>query len=821
MQKTTGAGVIAFLVSVFLGGLFGCSSSTPTASFDRVARARVEGFALEGSPVVLVHDPAAAPPGDVPVAGAEVLVVDVEGEVVGMTQTAADGRFSLDDLPGGYLRVEVRKDPAAADPDALAELTGIPGTVVLLNRPYAVTRATAVVSVLALVPDNARVVASLQPAPAGTRVRPLGGDPGSVDPVPSVERVLPADEYVFFVDFHPFADYSHAVEYVFVDAETGAVTRLGGVFWPPEVNGEGIWQLDRALYHIQGVAWDDLDLDDVPADVALTASSEVVQEVPEPEAEALQPRTFARLQNHNTDPKSIFAIIWQASPELYKATDASRMVDLLANAGVPFESNIRLIRSHREGNVAIEDSEYAAALAELNQLIDARLAAGQHSTLVVYVTSHAGGPAFERYHNKRKTSSSSVFPEQLMLTTTKACRVRVFLEFCFARHFADNLAALFDALPQEERHDYVIYSASDRDELSYGVPLILHVATLESATPGGRFTTNLLDFADVRNGDITGLLNPPETEIRDELDLLFGTINVFENVFQRPSAIVRPNLPGFCIGSDVGTPLDLMRTLIDDARTVAEETFTTIETRLGEKVETLIEGTQQLREFLEGAFRSDAVGEATNHSSPPLGALIAALAHTEITGSIVFRGAFLAAQLFDAFGNTDFPEGPGEFGFTVAASMPSGQAEGDYLVALLKVDGDIPLADPQRFYQYGFVFDADGDPANNFVPVAGFENDFFGGTDRWYALEYAPAGGWKLVVTDARNNQFTEIASAARAIIRDDVILLLVPLSEFVDKTPRYRMTAFCHTGDFGLNPPHDWSGDLMPPIDKELLEVD
>jgi len=812
-------GSIAVLVFVALP-VASCSGSSSPESRVGTSGAGVEGFALEGSPVVVVHDPAAAPPGDVPVVGAEVRAVDVEGEVVGTTQTAADGSFALDGLPGGYLRVEVRKDPATADPDAAAEVTGVPG-VVVPNPPHAVAREEAVAAALDGVPETARVVGSLQPVPAGTSVQPHGPDPRSADPVPSFGRVLPADEYVFLVDLEPDAAFAHPVVYVFVDAATGDVTRVEELFWPPAFNGVGLWQLDRALYHIAGGAWDELDPGDLPAELTLTPSAEVAQDVPPP-VEALRPAPAAlpRLQNHNVDPASIFAIVWQASPELYKAHDAKRMVDLLANAGVPFETNIRLVRSHEEGRTALEDSGYKAALLEFNEIIATRLEAGLHSTLVVYITSHAGGPAFSRYFDERRTSSGSVFPPNLMLTSTKACRVRVFLEFCYARHFADDLAAEFDALPQPERHDYVIYSASDRDELSFGLPLVLHLATFRTATPGGRFTTNLLEFAQVQGGDVTGLLNPAGTDIREELDSLFGTINPFQNKFQTPSAIVRPNIPGFCVGDDVGTPLDLMRTLADDARTAGEEAFTFFEDVLGERFETVVQGAAELGEALEGFFRPDEVGEETDHSAPSVGAAIAALAHTELIGSFVFRAVFTAQQIADAFGNTDFPEGAGEHGFTVVANTPLDPQAGDHLVAIARFGGDVPLADPGRFYQYGFVFDADGNPNNNFEPVQGFENDFFGGTDRWYSLEYAPGDGWTLTVSDARDNQVTEVASAARAIIRDDTILLLVPLSEFGDKTPAYRLTAFCHGGDFGLEPPHDWSGDLQDPVDEPLREV-
>jgi hypothetical protein len=36
---------------------------------------------------------------------------------------------------------------------------------------------------------------------------------------------------------------------------------------------------------------------------------------------------------------------------------------------------------------------------------------------------------------------------------------------------------------------------------------------------------------------------------------------------------------------------------------------------------------------------------------------------------------------------------------------------------------------------------------------------------------------------------------------------------------PRYRVTAFRHTGDYGMNPPHDWNGDVEPMVDVGLSD--
>jgi hypothetical protein len=58
----------------------------------------------------------------------------------------------------------------------------------------------------------------------------------------------------------------------------------------------------------------------------------------------------------------------------------------------------------------------------------------------------------------------------------------------------------------------------------------------------------------------------------------------------------------------------------------------------------------------------------------------------------------------------------------------------------------------------------------------------------------------------------TEV-SAARVTINGNVIALVVPASEFTAPKPSFRITAFRHTGDYGLNPPYNWDGSIWPNV--------
>jgi hypothetical protein len=72
--------------------LAACSDS----SIALASGAAVEGFLMQGSPLISVDDPANAPPGDVSVAGAEVRVRDSFGAVVGTATSGQDGKFVVE-----------------------------------------------------------------------------------------------------------------------------------------------------------------------------------------------------------------------------------------------------------------------------------------------------------------------------------------------------------------------------------------------------------------------------------------------------------------------------------------------------------------------------------------------------------------------------------------------------------------------------------------------------------------------------------------------------------------------------------------------------
>jgi len=163
-----------------------------------------------------------------------------------------------------------------------------------------------------------------------------------------------------------------------------------------------------------------------------------------------------------------------------------------------------------------------------------------------------------------------------------------------------------------------------------------------------------------------------------------------------------------------------------------------------------------------------------------------------------------------------FPCGQSENGFTLCPENVQEPMDGDHIIAYAMFRDMVALDDPQLHYQFGFVFDGDGNPNNNWVADPQFPGDTFQGTDQWYVATYSPINGWFMEVIDARNNIRRNKPSAARITFKDNLMALVVPAEEFAVPFPGYRVTSYAHHGDWGQN--QQWSGDLHPAVGEPLL---
>jgi len=208
------------------------------------------------------------------------------------------------------------------------------------------------------------------------------------------------------------------------------------------------------------------------------------------------------------------------------------------------------------------------------------------------------------------------------------------------------------------------------------------------------------------------------------------------------------------------------------------------------------------------------------HSATKMGKKAVAHDHTTIRLALWLLGALNQAAVDKLFNNSDFPCGAGPNGYTICPAEGGQVPAGDAIVLFNVLEKDVPLADPVNTYQYGFVFDSDGIGTNNYKPNAQYANDFFQDTDHWFEANYSPKAGWTLKVTDATGGAFKPVASHARVILSGNTIALVVGASELEVPKPRYRLTAFRHKGDYGMNPPFDWDGSIHPAVSAGLAEL-
>lgn len=189
---------------------------------------------------------------------------------------------------------------------------------------------------------------------------------------------------------------------------------------------------------------------------------------------------------------------------------------------------------------------------------------------------------------------------------------------------------------------------------------------------------------------------------------------------------------------------------------------------------------------------------------------------TQIAAFGAYSLTLNAADVLRLFNMSDYPCGAGANGYTLCPSADPVPA-GDYVVVTNVLHTPIPISQPKLHYQYGFVFDADGDAMTGYTPPRSAPNDFFSNGDLWFEALYDPAMGWSMQARRVTTGAPMSVPSNARLIIRDNVITAVIPASEIATPEPSYRVTAFRHTGRSGTRPPYDWAGDIEPPLTEPM----
>jgi len=470
--------------------------------------------AASGETFVIVDSPAAAPAGATPAADVRLGIVDLNGVAVASATPDAAGAFEIDGLAPGYHALEVRTGAAPGELAATFEFTAVADAMIALGRAHAVAREAAAALALAGVPDGALVLGTLQPLPAGTRVRPARD--GDASPR---ARTLASDAWLFFADLEPGARFDHAVEYILVDAESGAATRVTDATEPPAVNGSVAWGSDFAFARYEGIDFASFDPDDLPAGASAALSSEVVRA---PEGAARLARSRAALARaHDLSaiaaaptaaPDDIFTLTIRGSSGSDIATDFANMTKLFETLA-PNPAN-RFTMEWPAFTLEAAAVEYTRRINALRDRIEARLRAGGKPVLFFFVSSHGaldtnGAVAAQyvlEYIDGEKGTSG---PGGTLLKRLRPCKIYALLDFCWAQAFAEQLIDLYEEDPVNERPELFVFAGCDANETAKSYDTWQEYIPIFSRTAGGVFTNAIRGRMSLSaDGKLNGLQNP-------------------------------------------------------------------------------------------------------------------------------------------------------------------------------------------------------------------------------------------------------------------------------------------------------------------------
>ena len=206
------------------------------------------------------------------------------------------------------------------------------------------------------------------------------------------------------------------------------------------------------------------------------------------------------------------------------------------------------------------------------------------------------------------------------------------------------------------------------------------------------------------------------------------------------------------------------------------------------------------------------------HSKGDIPGIPRAMDHTTIqeVGATVVDIDAAGASMLDAY----FPCGyTNSYDFT-RCNTAGPTAPGEYIAVTVVLHGMVP-GFTEKWYQYAVVFDQDGDESNNFQAREPYTRDGMDNADRLYDVVHDPVHGWvaRSGFYDPVTDQVYAHTTQARVIAHGNTIIVLIPKDEFTADLPKFRVTTFCHEGDFGLEG-GPFSGDHQSRVGDPLLEV-
>lgn len=492
-----------------------------------------------GSGIVIVDSAANAPEGFVPVSGASVTATDIDGEELDEATSSASGEFKLDGLTHGLVSLEIRTTPSAPDPDTVIHLTALAGLTALLGGDTPVDHDSAAHLALDGASCETFVIGTLQPVPPGTKVSDyISGD---------AIRTTSALEWLFMADNESSSLYPHALEFVFVNAMSGQVTRIEAA-GPPAINGGALWGSDLDYLHYDGIDWFTVVDADTLIGSGLTESVEIVKRPDCPDAAnrgagwALPDELLKELESASAADIFMFQICGLRRSDGY--SDIIRF-NYFASRFAP-AANRETVVFPFAPDAATGTAAYDAAWNRLHTKINNRLAQGGKPTLIVFVHGHSAnvspGPQFGGLTAEYLNGTSEIWTShRLGLHHLRPCKMRLLAHLCYSQDFITAAAERFLELPFNQRADYIGYSSSSSTETSHG---FLLESELEGTALAGSFflTATMPHMVVDANNELTGLTDPNGQYISQLQSISFA------GIVQHPQIMTVIGSPLWCTG---------------------------------------------------------------------------------------------------------------------------------------------------------------------------------------------------------------------------------------------------------------------------------
>ena len=527
---------------------------------DAMGAGALAGFAFVGVDNTVSLGRSSAPP-----SGARAATDATVGVGSASSKTDAAGAFTITNIPAGLGTLHV---VAATGPASDFPVTVFGGETARLGAP-AVTRAdarAAVMKALATITQDPKatiMIGPQEPLPAGTTVAPAYGDDNG-EPSEALNYTARTEQWFIYVDPDATARFQHPVEFFFVDAATGALTRLDETSWPL-INGFGYYGSrdadtkspdlmagppvlsgpkstairdagDSASAHTLEAADRNIRahmmLASMPAAPARTSTLNFVAR-----ADLSQVQNAATPNGGGTT----YALIIEGADESDENADIQNIPGLFGHGGIPVAS---VQFSKPSDSVGLNGPGRSPRMDEVEADFKKDCGAAQpNDTLFIYITGHGlknGGVQLDSNGVDKfgdPVTFETLTASRFDFSGCKACHIIIIIDACYSGKMASQFN---DILKKKGCVNYTIISATDSTHESRGIP-----SWYPGVATGGYFTNKLISaFSD------QAAANPAGTV---DLTQAFKTAKAATNSSwlshvpeQNPQVYVQSAPPGCC-----------------------------------------------------------------------------------------------------------------------------------------------------------------------------------------------------------------------------------------------------------------------------------